>query len=359
MLVFVNGIAGSSVEKKAGIAHARLAAAAPQFAPRTEQRTTHYKHPHSQRICHIFRTMPPTVHEIDPDYDTVIVLTHPCKDFAPFDPTAEISGHVVSELQLELGVKLVVKLEHDDDNDWNRLMTSGESRKKGKKGKKGFIRVDVNDDASTVAEGSLSGGDARPIVTELSHNADHVLSSEDVNMAEPRTQKAELEEEVVHFHVSSRHLTLASPWFKRTLTSSSFKEAVRNPTNGRFYVNATDWDEEAFLILLNIFHLRKRQIPKIMSVEMLAKIAVLVDYYELEKAEAIEDYVDTWINHVRRSYTVPTSYGRDLLLWVCVSAVFDLSAEFEKATAVAIRESIGSIQTLNLPIPLGATRRFA
>ncbi|KAF2801939.1 uncharacterized protein BDZ99DRAFT_402403, partial [Mytilinidion resinicola] len=115
-------------------------------------------------------------------------------------------------------------------------------------------------------------------------------------------------------------------------------------------------DEEAFLILLNIFHLRKRQIPKVMSVEMLAKIAVLIDYYNLEKAEAIEDYVDTWINHVRRSYAVPASYGRDLVLWMCVSAVLDLSTEFEKATAVAIRESMGAIQTLSLPIPLSATR---
>ncbi|KAF2241883.1 hypothetical protein BU26DRAFT_380578, partial [Trematosphaeria pertusa] len=146
---------------------------------------------------------------------------------------------------------------------------------------------------------------------------------------------------------SSRHLTLASPWFKRTLTSSSSKEAVPNLTDGCFYVNASDWDEEAFLILLNIFHLRKRQIPKIMSVKMLAKIAVLVNYYELEKAEAIKDY----INHVRRSYAVPTSYSRDLVLWMCVSAVLNLSTEFEKATAIAIRESIGSIQTLSLPIP--------
>lgn len=318
----------------------------------------------SQRVCHILRTMPPTVHEIDPDYDTVIALKHPCKDFAPWDPTAEIPEHVVSELPPEPEAKLVIKLDNDDNN-LDPLITSAKS-KKDKRGKKRSIWPDGNGGASpkeettnAVSGGSLFDGEARPIVMKLSHNADHVLSSEDVGMANPQTQPADPEEEIVHYHVSSRHLTLASPWFKRTLTSSSSQEAVRDSTDGRFHVDASDWDEEAFLILLNIFHLRKRQIPKIMSVEMLAKIAVLVDYYELEKAEAIEDYVDTWTYHVRRNYPVPTSYGRDLVLWMCISAVFDLSTEFKEATAVAIRESTGSVQTLSLPIPLSATRRFA
>lgn len=313
--------------------------------------------------------MPLKIHQIDPDYDTVIILDHPCKAFAPWDPTAEISEHVVSELPLESREGPVIKLEPSNDgrakydDDWGY---GGETRKSKKKGKRRLVKADrsenapsVWNDSETAVEASWPGEEELLKVAEASNNAAHVPSSEGADIAKSRTQVADLEEEIVHYRVSSRHLTLASPWFKRALTSPGSKEAVPNPTDGRFYVPASDWDEEAFLILLNIFHLRKRSIPETVSLEMLAKIAVLVDYYELKGAEAIEHDVDIWINHVRQNYAVPTSYGRDLVLWMCISAVFDLPTVFEEATAVSIQESTGSIQDLGLPIPLRATGMFA
>jgi hypothetical protein len=302
--------------------------------------TTHPSYPfHHFNLMPVTYTMPTVIREIDPDYDTVIVLEQPCKNFAPWNPTNEIlkPDEPGPELEawpasLEDCCDDAVPTSIADDN-----VSTGHI------------------DPEAKAGASLSRAYAHPTETELPQD---VSSSQNDRNMETIENTIEDEEEIVHYYVSSRHLTLVSPWFKRTLTSTGSKEAVPDPQDGRFYISASGWDEEAFLILLNIFHLRKRQIPKTISLELFAKIAVLVDYYELKKAEAIEDYVDIWAAHTRHSYAVPTSYGRDLVLWMCVSAIFDLSDEFEKATAVAIQRSTGLIRTLSLPIPLRAIRRF-
>jgi hypothetical protein len=142
---------------------------------------------------------------------------------------------------------------------------------------------------------------------------------------------------------------LASPWFMRTLTSETSTEAVKDPSDGRYHISARDWDEEAFLILLSISHVRTRQVPATVSLELLAKIAVLVDYYKLAGAEVMERELSGWIAHLRRD-PIPSSYDRDLMLCICVSQVFTMSKEFEMATAVAVRESRGHLQTLDLPV---------
>jgi hypothetical protein len=262
--------------------------------------------------------MSPNIHELDPDYDTVIVLEQPCKNFMPWGPSEE-------NLDLEaLG---------PDPEAWPTPVDCCD-----------------NPNSTSITDGSVSAGNVEVSAgASLSSNHGDIETAKDI---------AGDEEGIIYYHVSSRHLTLASSWFKRTLTSPGSKEAVANPADGRFYIRASDWDEEAFLILLATFHLRKRRIPKATSLEMLAKIAMLVDYYDLEEAEAIEDYVDTWVAHARRSYPVPTTYSRDLVLWIFVSATFNLSNEFEKATYVAIQQSTRSIETLGLPIPFRATRKF-
>jgi hypothetical protein len=142
---------------------------------------------------------------------------------------------------------------------------------------------------------------------------------------------------------------LASPWFMRTLTRETSTEAVKDPSDGRYHISARDWDEEAFLILLSISHVRTRQVPATVSLELLAKIAVLVDYYKLAGAEVMERELSGWIAHLRRD-PIPSSYDRDLMLCICVSQVFTMSKEFEMATAVAVRESRGHLQTLDLPV---------
>ncbi|KAL5411204.1 hypothetical protein PMIN04_010326 [Paraphaeosphaeria minitans] len=180
----------------------------------------------------------------------------------------------------------------------------------------------------------------QPICTKISEEG----------RAEPAFELTKSEDDDIHYLVSSRHLMLASPWFRRTLTREEYIEASKDPSDGRYHIPASDWDEEALLILLNIFHVRTRRIPATVSLEMLAKIAVLVDYYELEDAEVMERDVRDWIAQLRCNIPVPSFYCRDLMLWICISRTFHMSEEFEKVTALAIKGSEGWIQTLDLPI---------
>ncbi|KAJ8117716.1 hypothetical protein OPT61_g1148 [Boeremia exigua] len=150
----------------------------------------------------------------------------------------------------------------------------------------------------------------------------------------------------VHYHVSSRHLQVASSWFKRAMAKESWAESKLK--NGHYQILAHDWDEKALLMLFNIFHLRNRQVPRAVSLELLAKIAVLVDYYEC--GEAIELFATMWIEEVKKT-AVPTTYCRDLVLWIWIAWVFGLSERFETATTVAIKEGRQTMSALQLPIP--------
>ena len=87
----------------------------------------------------------------------------------------------------------------------------------------------------------------------------------------------------VLYCVSSRHLTLASPVFRKMLSPDGFREGYKKP-DGRYYIVAEDWEEEAFLIFLNMLHLRGRKVPRYANLELLAKVGILVDYYDCEDA---------------------------------------------------------------------------
>jgi hypothetical protein len=156
-------------------------------------------------------------------------------------------------------------------------------------------------------------------------------------------------DEEIHYHVSAKHLRLASTRFESALSAGNWKEGIPDETDGLYHISAEDWDESAFLILLNALHLRTRQVPRTLSLEMLAKIAVLVDYYGC--AEAVELWTEKWIEHLRDSSPIPSTYCRDLILWMCVAWVFRLPNEFAEATAIAMKRSRQEeLSTLRLPL---------
>ncbi|KAF1997510.1 hypothetical protein P154DRAFT_496699 [Amniculicola lignicola CBS 123094] len=167
---------------------------------------------------------------------------------------------------------------------------------------------------------------------------------DDVEIGDIKAESPEIE---IHYLVSSRHLMLASPRFYTMLADSNWVEGHRSD-DGRYHINVEDWDEQALLVILNIFHLRHKEVPRELELEVLAKIAVLVDYYEC--AEVLELFSDMWIEKLRKDVMVPLIYCRDLMLWLCVALVFRLSEEFKTATLVAIRWAPGPIGSLGLPI---------
>ncbi len=108
-------------------------------------------------------------------------------------------------------------------------------------------------------------------------------------------------------------------------------------------------------VVLSLIHSRTKDIPRIVTLEMLSKIAVLVDYYELH--DAVHFYASLWIDTLRSS--LPTSYGRDLILWICVSWVFKNASIFTAVTKLAVEHNPGKVPTLQLPIPEKVIGKFS
>lgn len=111
---------------------------------------------------------------------------------------------------------------------------------------------------------------------------------------------------------------------------------------------AEDWDEDALLTVLNIIHLRNKHVPGAISLEHLAMVGVIDDYYEF--GEAIEMFTALWLQNIRRQ-CIPSEYCRELILWIWVPFVFDMPAGFEKATLAAVYFATEAVQVLGLPIP--------
>lgn len=150
----------------------------------------------------------------------------------------------------------------------------------------------------------------------------------------------------VYFQLSSKHLALASEYF-RGLMANNWKEASSS-RDFACSVTAQDWDEAALLMVMNIIHCKTREIPPKVNPEMAAKMAVIVDYYQC--SGAVGFYADIWTKNFEKD-TLADTYGRKLLLKLFISCVFSNASEFRKLTAIIIRESRGPIHSLGLPFP--------
>jgi hypothetical protein len=269
------------------------------------------------------------IHYIDPSADAVIILTDPLGDFAvwEYDDNDNKEGNI---LDLEV----------------QRLQEEAEAEAALVAGEEDGTHDDTNEPMSapdTAVDDSNSGEDGHE---EQCGNGNSVNGSE----------QAAYENEI-HFHVSSRHLRLPSPQFSSLLSPETWQEGIRDETDGLYHVRASEWDESALLILLDTLHLRNSQVPRNVSLEMLAKIAMLVDYYAC--GEAITLWTEMWIARLKTTTPVPSTLCRDLMLWMCVAWVFKLPDEFANATAVAIRNSrLQELPTLGLPL-VGFVGKYA
>lgn len=149
----------------------------------------------------------------------------------------------------------------------------------------------------------------------------------------------------VRFLLSSRHLSLASRYFKAEL-NGPWTEATADINDGLRHVEASDWDDQALLLLMRVLHGLNREVPHTITLEMLAKIAVLVDYYDCH--EAVQLAVHMWIGALQDC--LPLECNRDLILWLSVSIIFRQPEIFRKITKLAIRESREPLPALDLPI---------
>ncbi|PON24630.1 hypothetical protein TGAM01_v206560 [Trichoderma gamsii] len=150
----------------------------------------------------------------------------------------------------------------------------------------------------------------------------------------------------IKMQLSSKHLKLASDYFRTMMAGNNWKEST--PKDGfSFSVTANGWNEEALLTVMRILHGRTKVIPRTISLEKLAKIAVVIDYYNLH--EAIDFSAKEWIYNLKEP--PPTSFGRTLLLRFLVSWVFSEVYTFRQLSKIIIQESRGPVNAQSLPIP--------
>ncbi|KAF5977557.1 hypothetical protein FBULB1_6489 [Fusarium bulbicola] len=91
--------------------------------------------------------------------------------------------------------------------------------------------------------------------------------------------------------VSGKHLELASTIFK-TMVTGPFAEGKVDISGFRL-LTASDWDPEAFKIVLTIMHGHNRDVPRSLSLEMLVKVAMIVNYYDC--LESVELWTEIWL----------------------------------------------------------------
>ncbi|KAF7136974.1 hypothetical protein CNMCM5793_006678 [Aspergillus hiratsukae] len=156
----------------------------------------------------------------------------------------------------------------------------------------------------------------------------------------------DLTERNFRIQVSAKHLTLASPVFKKILTGG-WKESITYLQKGSVEITTEGWDIEALLILLRVIHCQNHHVPRKLTLEMLAKVAVLADFYECK--EAVGFFADIWMKALEEK--PPTTYCRDLIIWLWLSWFFELPRYFQDITSTAMSRSYGWINNLDLPIP--------
>lgn len=154
-----------------------------------------------------------------------------------------------------------------------------------------------------------------------------------------------LDENCFYIQVSAKHLIFASPVFKRILTGG-WKESISYLQKGSVEITADSWDIEAFLVVLHAIHGKYKDIPRKLTIEMLAKVAVIADYYECK--ESLYLITGIWLNNLEEG--IPTTYSRDLILWLWVSWFFQFPSQFKESTSTVISCSENVINGWELPI---------
>ncbi|KAK6215114.1 hypothetical protein QIS74_08133 [Colletotrichum tabaci] len=252
-------------------------------------------------------------HKIDPDGDVVLILRNPNAPFAVWNVADSLATN------------------HIDPDLFGKL-----SKKDKNKALRGLL-------------GSGNAGSGSTI-TGLSHN-----ETQQPEALPPKPQPVEpvakpvaepVEEPKIKYLVSSRHLILASNYFQAKFKGPWMETSTKH-ADGRYQVEASDWDSGALLTLMQVIHGRHRVVLRQVSLEMLAKIAVLIDYYDC--LEVIEIFSSMWIESLKKS--LPTQYGRDMVLWLLISHVFKQDEIFSQMTKIAVTQSKEPVLTLELPIP--------
>ncbi|RAL02499.1 uncharacterized protein BO80DRAFT_379015 [Aspergillus ibericus CBS 121593] len=257
--------------------------------------------------------MTPPTHIIDPDGEVIIILRNANAPFA--QPDEDIIAGVASD-----------PLKASDS-------VQSLAAEAGRPGAEGISSTATH--APSPIEESSSASTEEPPAEEQPVE----------EQAETGSSPESPDEDCIRIQVSAKHLIFASSVFKKTLTGG-WKESVTYLQKGSVEITAEGWDLVALLILLRAIHGQYYSVPRKLTLERLAKVAVLIDYYKCK--ETMYPLTDIWLKALEEP--IPTTCSRDLILWLWVSWFFQLPAQFKKSTSTAMSCSTGWISSLGLPI---------
>ncbi|CDM32500.1 BTB/POZ fold [Penicillium roqueforti FM164] len=198
--------------------------------------------------------------------------------------------------------------------------------------------------------------DTKPILTAVVapdlHPPYQVDPDGDIILFTPKTplidiSKGNVPGNYARFQVSSKHLALASAYFKRLL-KDCWAEGSALSKKGSVEIPVNDCKPDILLVLLNLIHGRSRQVPLKLTLPQLSDIAVATDFFQCN--EVVEVFAGIWIQALES--LVPSSFSQDMKIWMMISCVFrSHSVIFQKTTKIAIQQATGPFDTSNLPIP--------
>lgn len=151
------------------------------------------------------------------------------------------------------------------------------------------------------------------------------------------------------FLASSKSLTRDSDYFRAALNGPWHHEEVA-PDITKSEIK--DLDEEALTIVLRIIHGRSNPcLGSHMTLELVAKVALVADYLQCQ--EAVSEVVETWTWMQELTDPLYECYEvtRDIVLWIFISTIFRLEEDFGCSVRLAMEIGTGPIQTMGLPIP--------
>ncbi|KAF5604850.1 hypothetical protein FPCIR_703 [Fusarium pseudocircinatum] len=225
---------------------------------------------------------------------------------------------------------------------------------------------------------------AEPVFTALDGSGKQLFATRNMVDSHPESDKEPVE---VHFRVSSQHMKLASPFFEKmlngpwseaTFAESPYTPAPRTwsvllePSAEIFYdtferasphtascksssppptreVIAHGWSPEALLLVLKVIHGMNDEFPRVISVEFLAEVATIVDYYQCQSAVQLAGEV--WRQTL---YSFPLTYGKSCILWLFIAWAFDWKDTFSKLASFVIEHSEGLdlVNSNELPVKI-------
>lgn len=199
---------------------------------------------------------------------------------------------------------------------------------------------------SSSDDGSESSSDS-----ETEEDAEDTVGQADTASASARDiEKTKVK---LHYQVSSVLLRNASQYF-RNMFSGSFSESMVNSEDGKYHIGAQGFNPKAMEHVMNVLHLRTRNIPRKVDLELLAHIAVLVDYYDLK--ETVSFHAEIWVKAAARK-KFPDNYDCTLVLRTFVARIFEDKKNFKRGAEIIAMNSSGPIPDLGIPL-FGLDGRF-